>query len=370
MGRVALVLVGSRALNKRTCRFIESLSDSGFDPVVLALPRRRWGTSGMEAPALAATRGIFTLRGTAGPIGRPELVVCMHWLMLPLALLVKLLTGARVVYDEHDHYEILAYEASGPAWLNRARAWLVRSLHRVCLPHVDVVTCVALVGGELKKRLQRRAPTVVELHNYPSRHWAIAGEDRPPSDGTVAIVYIGAIWAVKGCQAMLDAFLHMTADRSLPAVTLHVFGEGDPAIERRLAAAPGVTLHGATTYDRIVGFLSSRDCVGLVLLDDTPRYALASTNCHKLYEYMASGTAVLATDVGEIGDIATMLDAGWTIEPGFEVEALAARLRRIAAEPQELRRRGDNAAEAIVSNEMWWDIEWLKLSLVDRGRDV
>jgi len=373
MRRVALVLVGSRNLNKRTCRFVESLRDSGFDPVLVGLPRRPWGTTGIEDPTLVARRGAVTLRSTdpgRRVPRRPALVVCMHWATLPVSLLLKRLLGAAVVYDEHDDYELLALEARGPAWANRARSWWIGRIHAWCLPHVDLVTCIRLAGGQLQQHLRTLAPAVVELHNYPSQRWGAHDRDPARSDGSIAIVYVGGVWEVKGCRAMLDAFLLIAGTRSLPPLTLHVFGRGDPDLEHALDASPGVTFHGSSSYEDIVGFLTGHDCLGLVLLEATPRYSLVSTNCHKLYEYLAAGVPVLATEVGELADIVATLDGGWTIEPGFDVAELAGKLCEIVARPDELRRRGDAAAAAVQRDGLWWEREWQKVGArppVNRG---
>jgi glycosyltransferase involved in cell wall biosynthesis len=371
---VALVLVGSRSLNKRASRFAESLLASGFDPVLVAVPRHPWDTSGIEDPAVAAVQGFATLR-PAGPRPRrprrPDLVVCMHWSGLPVAMLLKRLFRTAVIYDEHDHYELLALEGSGPPWLNRARSRWVRRVHAAFLPHTDVVTCIQLAGGRLKHHLEAHATTVIELHNYPSQRWAARDWDRAGPDGSISIVYVGGIWDVKGCGSMLDAYVRVAGDPSLPALSLQAFGRGDPEIERRLAAAPGVTFHGSTSFDHIVDYLTSHACIGLVLLDATPRYSLVSTNCHKLYEYLASGTPVLATDVGELRKIVADLDGGWTIRAGFDAETLADTLRGIVAQPAELRRRGAAAATAVERDALWWEGEWEKverLGVLDRAR--
>jgi len=358
------VLVGSRSLNKRICRFVESLRDSGFEPVLVAVPRRPWGTSGIEDPALVAEQGFITLRSSAPRsrhLRRPELIVSMHWSTLPLAVLLGLPLRTRVIYDEHDHYELLALEAGGPVWANRCRSWLVRRVHRWCLPRVDVVTCIRLAGGQLQAHLQPQASTVIELHNYPSRKWGVRGQHLARPDGMISIVYVGGIWDVKGCRVMLDAFLLLADDPALPSLALHVFGRGDPEIERHLGASSGVTFHGASPYDDIVSFLSGHHCLGLVLLEGTPRYSMVSTNCHKLYEYMATGTAVLATNAGEMPDIVATLDAGWIIDAEFDAARLAEVLREIVIEPRELRRRGDAAAAAVEDNALWWEGEWSKV---------
>jgi len=313
-----------------------------------------------------AQQGFVTLRGCAPRSRhrrRPDLIVSMHWSTLPLAVLLGLLFRARVVYDEHDHYELLALEAGGPAWANRWRSRLVRRVHRWCLPRVDVVTCIRLAAGQLQAHLQSQATTVIELHNYPSRRWGVHGQNIDRAESPISLVYVGGIWDVKGCRVMLDAFLLLADDHTLPPLALHVFGRGDPEIERRLEASPGVTFHGSSPYLDIVGFLSGHHCLGLVLLEGTPRYSTVSTNCHKLFEYMATGTAVLVTNTGEIPGIVETLDGGWVIDAEFDAAQLAEVVRAIVTEPQELRRRGDAAAAVVEANALWWDGEWSKVEL-------
>lgn len=377
MDPVALVLIGSRHVNKRTCRFVESLRASGFDPVVLAVPRRSWSTSGIEDPALLGRRGAVTLRGNesrARRVHRPDLVVCMHWSVLPVAMFLRVVWRCRVLYDEHDHYELLTLEGRGPTWVKRVRASLIGRVHAWCLPHVDVVTCIRLTDGRLEKHLRSWSETVLELHNYPARRWGQQGRHRSGSDGSLALVYVGGIWQEKGCEVMLDAFLRLADEPSLPPMTLHVFGQGDPAIERRLDAAGGVTFHGLSSHEEIVSFLTSHDCLGLVLLDATPRYSMVSTNCHKLYEYLAAGVPVLATEVGDLPDIVADLDGGWTLPAGFDAATLADVLREIAGQPDEIRRRGAEATAAVERNALWWEAEWQKVEALGvlgrRGGDV
>lgn len=367
---LALVLVGSRQLNKRTCRFTESLRASGLDPMVVAVPRRAWDTTAIEDPALLGRAGFASLRTTdtrRHRSRRPQLVVCMHWSLLPVAVLLGFVTRGRVLYDEHDHYEMLALEGSGTPWVKRLRSWLIGKVHAWCLPRVDAVTCIRLSGGRLAHHLRSWAETVVELHNYPARRWSqrspggTGGTGGARPDGSIAIVYVGGIWAEKGCGTMLDAFSLLADDASLPPTSLHAFGRGDPEIERRLDAAAGVTFNGSSAYDDIVSFLADHDCLGLVLLDATPRYSLASTNCHKLYEYLAAGVPVVATEVGDIAQIVTELGGGWTLPAGFDAETLAETLREILGQPEELRRRGAQAAAAVERDALWWEGEWEKV---------
>lgn len=366
---LALVMVGSRHLAKRTCRLIEGLAMSGYAPVVLSIPRGSWGISGMEEPQLVSRRGMVTLRGQEQTPATwpPGVVVCAHWSVLPAALALKALLGSRVIYDEHDDYEMLALEANGSQRVNELRARLVAAVHARCLPHVDLVTCIRMSGGRLKTQLQQRAPRVVELHNYPSRRWQLStstapgGTAAPKRESPVALVYVGGLWDVKGGVNMLAAVAELRRDPTVPQVELHVFGSGDPKLKQQAQNTAGVVFHGESTWNEITGFLIANDCVGLALLAPTPRYQMVSTNCHKLYEYMAAAVPVVATDVGDLRQIVTAAGAGWVVSADYTADDLADQLRDIICEPAERHRRGAAAAAAIQKGDMSWEGEWRKV---------
>jgi glycosyltransferase involved in cell wall biosynthesis len=121
---------------------------------------------------------------------------------------------------------------------------------------------------------------------------------------------------------------------------------------------------------RDAGALDRAAFTGLVPQDETPAYLAASDVCvsphvpnadgstffgspTKLFEYMASGRAIVASRLGQIGEVLEHGRNGWLVPPG-DARALADAIVLLASEP-ELRGRLGGAAAADAIREHTWD---------------
>jgi len=124
-------------------------------------------------------------------------------------------------------------------------------------------------------------------------------------------------------------------------------------------------------YDRVES-TELRDCVaftGLVPQEDGPRYLaacdiLASPHVPnpdgspffgsptKLFEYMAMGRAIVASELGQIGVVLRHGETGWLVPPG-DVGALAAGLERLVDDPSLRRRLGGAARQEVATRHTW-----------------
>jgi glycosyltransferase involved in cell wall biosynthesis len=156
-------------------------------------------------------------------------------------------------------------------------------------------------------------------------------------DGTF-VLYVGNLERYQGIDLLLDALAALGDE---PPVTLVVIGGGadDVARYRHRAAALGLTrrVHfaGARPVRNLAGYLAQAD----VLV--SPR-TLGENTPMKIYSYLASGSSILATD---IGSHTQALDETCALLVRPEPGCLAAGLRRLATDP-ELRRRLGSAGAA------------------------
>lgn len=72
----------------------------------------------------------------------------------------------------------------------------------------------------------------------------------------------------------------------------------------------------------------------------------------KIFEYMAMGKAIVASRLGQIGEVLSDEETALLVEPG-NVSELAAALARITETPELRARLGPNAREAAVKNHTW-----------------
>ena len=156
--------------------------------------------------------------------------------------------------------------------------------------------------------------------------------------------YIGTHGLAHGLETALDAA------RLLEGENFHLVfvGEGARKEElKRLAA----TLGNASFLDRqpretIAEMLGELD-VALVLLRDTPLFRTVIPS--KMFEIMGAGVPMILGVDGQARAILDAADAGIAIPPG-DADALAAALRRLAADPALRARYGGNASRHVREN--------------------
>lgn len=354
-----LCLTGMRAVNKRMALFIEGVLSMGAGVRVGSLPRGTWLLDKSERPLPETRRGNLTL--DLGELARAKLraVMCFHWLMLPLAILVGLLRRVPVLYDEHDHYELNTRETNGSAVRRRLSGLLVRSIHRVCLPFVTVVTCIHMDNATLKRHLQRWQSEVVEIHNYPTVDWRQSSGSQLVNE-KLCFVYIGGVFEEKGPGVAARAFQQLS-DAHRENAELHIFGDGNKELLDTLRSTPGVVVHNSVTPAQFRSFARSHRCCGLSLLANTPRYRLVGTNCTKLYEYLALGMPVIATRIGEFELFVEDNQVGFLVDSVFNEQQLATAMTRMLDDANLYEQMSNNAGLMMQREDMTWEHEWRKV---------
>lgn len=359
-GKYVLCLNGSRIVNKRMAMFLECLQQDGFGVRVFSLPRHRWVLDKTERPlnVLRKTRTTAEIGETSER--RLTAIFCFHWSVLPIAVLCGWMSRVPVIYDEHDHYEMNTLEGTGARFKVRLFSNLVRWIHRLCLPRVTLVTCIHQWRQTLLKHLQQWQPAVVEMHNYPSSIWRQTVR-QPLTSDRLCFVYIGGVYAEKGCSAAAEAFLQLSEPLRQQA-ELHIFGDGDAALIESLRLRPGVAVHNGVTPEFFRAFASQRRCVGLAMLAGTPRYRLVGTNCTKLYEYFALGMPVIATNVGEFPDQISGNHVGLLIDADLNIKSLVSAMTQLLTNRDVVEQMSRNATALMQQDEMTWEHEWSKVT--------
>lgn len=364
-----LCFSGGRAINKRMAMFVEGAQQCDMAVRIVALPRGPWILDKSEQPTVTTRRGRLT--ADIGDVKRCRLasVMCFHWAVLPFAVIAAVLCRVPLLYDEHDHYELNTLEGSGGQWKRRLYSLLVRTIHRFCIPWATVVTCIHLHDGTLRKHLAQWNSNVVEVHNYPAAVWRetrrLASESR-----RLAFVYIGGVWREKGVGAAAEAFL-LLPQHLRQMAELHVFGTGDDSLLDELRRCPDIVVHNGVTPAEFRRFAAAHRCCGLSLLANTPRYSLVGTNCTKLYEYLALGMPVIATNVGEFPQFVASHQIGLIVDSALHAQELSGAMERLISDSALMDIMSRNAAELMQLPDMTWEHEWNKVrqsAVIRNGR--
>lgn len=164
-------------------------------------------------------------------------------------------------------------------------------------------------------------------------------------------VHVGTLTCWDGLDRVLEAWAELDDDQS-PARHLFIVGKGhDEEHLQRLAAdlrITSVTFVGELARSQALTYLGAAD-VGL-LLKTIDEYGLSPI---KLYEYMAAGRPIIASDIDDI-NIVGDLGIGATVPMPLEREALKETIRRFLSMPaDQLDAMGQRAREILCERFTW-----------------
>ncbi len=152
----------------------------------------------------------------------------------------------------------------------------------------------------------------------------------PPQPADQRIVYAGQLYPWKGTGTLVEAMVH------LPEGELHlVGGEGEKISQlrekaRRLGVEGRIMFHGQVSPLEVRTHLSRAAVAVLPLTNDL--ISACFTSPLKLFEYMAAGIPIVASDLPSVREILTGGEDALLVPPA-DPAALAQAIRRIFREP-------------------------------------
>ncbi|HET9757651.1 MAG TPA: glycosyltransferase [Candidatus Limnocylindrales bacterium] len=269
----------------------------------------------------------FSVRGWAAAataVAPPADVYHGHDLTaLPAALGAAARAEAAVVYDSHELFVEAAEEARQPWWVKRVIATYEKRLIRR-------VAAIVTVNGGIAQELHRRygGPSPVVVHNAPPRQ--APPEPRPdllrhaagiPTDAPV-VLYHGGFQTGRGLEILAEAFQEPVLRRA--HLVYLGYGSAQPMLER-IASDPrfGGRIHVLPRVppDVLLDWVASADLAAMIIQPTTLNHRLSSPN--KLFEAMAVGVPVVASDLPVMAAIVRATRCGLVVDP-TDAQAIAA----------------------------------------------
>jgi glycosyltransferase involved in cell wall biosynthesis len=251
--------------------------------------------------------------------------------------------GRRVVYDAHeDTPRQMRYQHWIPRWLRPAAGLVAGALETAGGRMFDGV--IAAVP-EIARRFPEGKTAIVR--NYPILEELTAEDALPYTERPPLACYVGSITRVRGVSEMVSAV------QSLPeglGAELLLGGPFYPAGLREEVGEPErVHVTGYLSRPEVAHWLG-RSRVGLVVLHPVGQYLESYPT--KLFEYMAAGLPVIASDFPVWKAIVDEAGCGLTVDP-YDVGALAEALEWMLTHPSEAEAMGERGRAAVRERYSW-----------------
>jgi glycosyltransferase involved in cell wall biosynthesis len=274
-------------------------------PVLGAIPRigRALNNASMF-PAFFNPRWINAIgevaRGT-----RADIILCRDLPLVPAAVRVGRRLGLPVVLDMAENYPAMIkgiwdsgrqrlsdWAVRNPSLVEKVENWAVRN--------VDHIIVVVEESGERLIELGVPSDRITVVGNTPPA--ARAGAEAAPAPrggdaGEVELIYLGLLEAPRGIGALIDA-VEICRNRGVD-IRLTLIGEGRDRADFEARAGAFDPQRKAV---RFRGFIPNAEALRMLRAADIgiiPHHADESWNStipNKLFDYMAAGIAVVASD--------------------------------------------------------------------------
>jgi glycosyltransferase involved in cell wall biosynthesis len=166
------------------------------------------------------------------------------------------------------------------------------------------------------------------------------------------VMWIGGFHVWQDLDLLVKSFTMVL--RFIPDVKLVMVGDGQTrhlveqsVLESELQDA--VVMVGAAAFERIPELLAAAD----VAVSPSPRFPAGHHGTPmKIFEYMAAGKAIVATNIDQIAAVIQDGHSGRLVEPG-DVRGFANALVTLLQNPAERRRLGQNAKQQAAEQHTW-----------------
>jgi glycosyltransferase involved in cell wall biosynthesis len=269
-----------------------------------------------------------------------------------------------VVYDAHEHYPdtILIRE-----WIpSPARKPISRLFDSIELCIGARFSAVAVADDAVEARFKKVSPQVVKLYNFPlqTEFQPRQSEETEVAEGLNSVIHLGLLSKERGIWVMLDAISTLINIYNMDVPLILVGPSSSLALEKQVKhciQARDIASHVERVSRRLprveVPKYARRARVGWVPWQPVEK------NCKniptKMFEYMASGLPIVASDLPPIRQFMGDLNCGLLVNP-IDPQAHAEAILYLLDHPDEAQRMGENGRRA-VEEKYNWESEGRKL---------
>ncbi|PYZ95871.1 hypothetical protein CR205_15935 [Alteribacter lacisalsi] len=270
--------------------------------------------------------------------------------LLLAGVMLRLTTGKPVVFDVHEHYpNAIMSKPYLKSWQKTFFRASFTLFERMALSFLSgVIYTTEDIGERYKKKHKLR------LENFPLRqHFPDPpAENKEPK----TLLYLGGITQIRGVIEFLEG-VRLAADRH-PDLNVMFVGRFErdsfkqAVFEKieELNLESHCTFLGQVPYQELKGVIDKAS-IGILPYLPVPNHRVCMPN--KMYEYMASGIVIAASDLPNYRREIEQAEAGVTFAPG-DPQSVADQITWLLDHPEELNRM-KQSGRRFFENEANWE---------------
>lgn len=255
--------------------------------------------------------------------------------------------GIKVIYDSHEN--LPKQVLSKPYIPAFARKIISSVVNFIELKAAKKFYAVVTVTDEIKNRFLKVNKNVYLLRNYPR---VLSLNNINFSEKEMKIIYAGGVTYIRGAVEMAKA-------SDITNTKIDIYGPVDNKIREELLKYENIKLYGNIDQDLLFSEYKKAS-VGLLLLHKVPNYIDSSPN--KMFEYMAAGMAIIASDIPMWKEVIDTYKCGICVDP-YNIDEISKTIMYMKNHPDEVFQMGMRGKDA-ANNHFSWENEQNTLFLV------
>jgi len=265
--------------------------------------------------------------------------------LIPAGIALRVFLGHKVVYDVHEDYgkQILS-KPYLPEISRRAIAMFIRALEY--LSSLCFSGIVAATDDILKNFSHHRK--AISVKNYPVISHFQGKKADSQDKGTFRVVYVGDVSKTRGIVEAIRALEYIERPIKL-VICGHLDPHDDVLGLDQLKGLNKVEPLGWINHERI-GEIMKTCNAGIVCLHPLPNYVTALPV--KLFEYLAAGLPVIASNFPILREIVEGNRCGFCVNP-LEPREIAAALEYLMDHSEDREEMGINGMRAVARRYNW-----------------
>ena len=263
--------------------------------------------------------------------------------LLISGILIKLFTGSTLIYDAHEDFASMIFQN------DTNKIFIFRKIELLLVK--IFVDRIITVNTSLQSYFLRSGVATSVLMNVPLL--SLQPEKKKKSlSRKVIIGYIGHIIPGRGYDTLPSLCNHLkdSIQFTILIVGGGPFKEGFETLIKEQGVDEYFTITGEVPHYKIPEYLTQID-VGLILFKPVQYNNLIATP-NKLFEYMAFGIPIIASDFPEMRRIIHTTQSGLLVDPN-QVTEIAESILYLCEHPEKAREMGRNGKKAFQITYNW-----------------